>query len=287
MDKSKGELISDALVASGFTVVPWRERGSRERAQLEETANEYDKATAVELPPDILAFVAEVEAQADRLPIVGASNARKLIAIVREQAARIATLEAPDGENLYEGCLCGEISPEDKPCLTCAARLSQWDAMEAELTLRRKRRFIGRHEEETGVYCGDYNQHRETGWACNACGVVSGNEHDACENCDNAFIRLENNNAALRERLAKLESEGAAMFASEQAAVRLATEASALAVSSGERLAKLDVSDQRSSVSATCPSGKHALTWSGSPEKPNYYACNCKAKCHPDCEWCT
>lgn len=114
------------------------------------------------------------------------------------------------------------------------------DAAEAELALRRKRRFVGRHEEETGVRCGDYDQHCETGWACNACGVFSGNEHDPCENCDNEFIRLENETAALRERIAKLESEGAALFASEQAAVRLATEASALAVSSGERLAKLE-----------------------------------------------
>lgn len=69
MDKSKGELISDALVASGFTVVPWRERGNRERGQLEETANGYDKATAIELPPDILAFVAEVDALHKQLGI--------------------------------------------------------------------------------------------------------------------------------------------------------------------------------------------------------------------------
>lgn len=229
---------------------------------------------STEIPTDILAFVAEVEAlvndatpgpwtddNGDIIAPDGRSRRRiattwedlnshfitharsdvpTLVAIVREQAERIAALESPDGENRYDGCLCGGISPEDKPCLTCAARLSQWDAMAAELALRRKRRFIGRHEEETGVYCGDYNQHRETGWACNACGVFSRNEHDACENCDNDFIRLENENRGLRERIAKLESEGAALFASEQAAVWLATEASALAVSSGERLAKLE-----------------------------------------------
>lgn len=124
---------------------------------------------STEIPTDILAFVAEVEALVnDATPgpwtddngyrvrredgevvaetkhcegsnsydstfIASArADVPKLIAIVRKQAARIATLEAPDGENLYEGCLCGEISPEDKPCLTCAARLAQWDSIVAE-----------------------------------------------------------------------------------------------------------------------------------------------------------
>lgn len=45
-------------------------------------------------------------------------------------------------------------------------------------------RNVGRHEEETGVYCGDYDQHRETAWACDKCGEFSGNESDPCEQCD-------------------------------------------------------------------------------------------------------
>lgn len=62
MSKSKGELLSDALVASGFTVVPWCERGNRERGQLESTAEEYEKNYAHKLPAtDLLKFVEEVE----------------------------------------------------------------------------------------------------------------------------------------------------------------------------------------------------------------------------------
>lgn len=64
MSKSKGELLSDALVASGFTVVPWVERGNRERDQFELASIEYDKANTTDLPADVLAFVEGVEARA-------------------------------------------------------------------------------------------------------------------------------------------------------------------------------------------------------------------------------
>jgi hypothetical protein len=49
---------------------------------------------------------------------------------LREQIDQIEN--EPNGESLYDGCLCGEISPKDKPCLTCAARLQLWDTVVAE-----------------------------------------------------------------------------------------------------------------------------------------------------------
>lgn len=123
---------------------------------------------STEIPTDILAFVAEVEAsfsdvckcghsipddhchgecEIDDCPCNGLPDLATeleqrvgqtvyLIAIVREQHAK---LETPDGENLYDGCLCGEISPKDKPCLACAARLSQWDSIVAERDALRER----------------------------------------------------------------------------------------------------------------------------------------------------
>lgn len=54
------------------------------------------------------------------------ADALTLCAIVRAQHAE---LETPDGE----------ISPKDKPCLTCAARLSQWDSIVAERDALRER----------------------------------------------------------------------------------------------------------------------------------------------------
>lgn len=44
---------------------------------------------------------------------------------------------------------------------------------------------VGRHEEETGVTHGDYNQDRETGWVCNCCNAMSADENEPCDrpNC--------------------------------------------------------------------------------------------------------
>lgn len=66
-----------------------------------------------------------------------------------------------------------------------AARYEGFFVALCELALEdfKPRRF-GRHEEETGVYCGDYNQHRETGEACNGCGMFSGHEDDPCPDCE-------------------------------------------------------------------------------------------------------
>jgi len=33
--------------------------------------------------------------------------------------------------------------------------------------------------------------------------------------------------------------------------------------------------DPWAEISPFCPTGKHALTWGGTPEKPNYYGCDC------------
>ena len=130
-------------------------------------------APLLALPADILAFVAEVEARANKATpgpwtddngyrvrredgeVVAETkhcegsngydstfiapvrtDALTLCAIARDQHAK---LESPDGENLYDGCLCGEISPKDKPCLTCDARLSQWDSIVADRDALRAR----------------------------------------------------------------------------------------------------------------------------------------------------
>ena len=132
-----------------------------------EAAAEYDKAVATDLPADVAKFVSHIEA-------VSRDE-------VEDDAQHLIYSSMPQ--------LCDIIRKQA-----------------AELALRRANRFVGRHEEETGVYCGDYNQHRETGWACNGCGSFSANEHDPCDNCDNTCVRLENENAHLHDRLAKLES---------------------------------------------------------------------------------
>ncbi len=52
---------------------------------------------------------------------------------IRKQGAELDRVKnIPDGASLYDGCLCGEVAPCDKPCLTCEARLAQWDSLVAE-----------------------------------------------------------------------------------------------------------------------------------------------------------
>lgn len=91
-EKSRGELLRNALVSAG--IISPRGNGGAwpalAQARYDHAAVEYDKACAAYLPPDVLAFVEEVERQVEK----GDGGADKkdtlsLCQIVREQAAEL------------------------------------------------------------------------------------------------------------------------------------------------------------------------------------------------------
>jgi len=130
---------------------------------------------------------------------IAKDDIQELIRVIREQDATYKLLEGEFSAVISgvanELVAVGYVDESGGDGIVLAIRhVLQKQAAEIE---RLKRLLPGRHEEETGVTHGDYNQHREMGWACNLCGQFSGNESDPCDNCDVKLSRLK---AAIRRQ---------------------------------------------------------------------------------------